>query len=216
MNPNSFNAKATLTVGERDYEIFRLDALQAKYDIGPAAVLAQGPAREPAAQRGRRVDPGRRTSRRWRRWDAEAEPAIGDRVHAGARADAGLHRRARGRRPGRDARRDARDGRRPAQDQPAACRSSSSSTTRSRSTCSARAAAFAPQRRARVRAQPGALRVPAVGPGRVRRTSRSSRPTRGSCHQVNLEYLARVVVRRRRATASATPTRSSAPTRTRR
>jgi aconitate hydratase len=31
--PNSFDAKATLTVGERAYEIFRLDALQAKYDI---------------------------------------------------------------------------------------------------------------------------------------------------------------------------------------
>ncbi|HUA03375.1 MAG TPA: aconitate hydratase [Solirubrobacteraceae bacterium] len=31
--PNSFDAKATLTVGERSYEIFRLDALQAKYDI---------------------------------------------------------------------------------------------------------------------------------------------------------------------------------------
>jgi aconitate hydratase len=30
---NSFDAKATLTVGERSYEVFRLDALQAKYDI---------------------------------------------------------------------------------------------------------------------------------------------------------------------------------------
>ena len=33
MIPNSFGARATLTVGERSYEIFRLDALQAKYDI---------------------------------------------------------------------------------------------------------------------------------------------------------------------------------------
>ena len=33
MNPNSYDAKATLTVGGRDYEIFRLDALQAAYDI---------------------------------------------------------------------------------------------------------------------------------------------------------------------------------------
>src|SRR6201982_1127020 len=31
--PNSFDAKATLTVGGRDYEIFRIDALQAKYDV---------------------------------------------------------------------------------------------------------------------------------------------------------------------------------------
>src|SRR5436305_9198427 len=30
---NSFGAKATLSVGQRSYEIFRLDALQAKYDI---------------------------------------------------------------------------------------------------------------------------------------------------------------------------------------
>ena len=33
MMPNSFDAQATLTVGERSYEIFRLDALQTKYDI---------------------------------------------------------------------------------------------------------------------------------------------------------------------------------------
>jgi aconitate hydratase len=33
LTPNSFDAKATLQVGERSYEIFRLDALQAKYDI---------------------------------------------------------------------------------------------------------------------------------------------------------------------------------------
>ncbi len=33
MTPNSFEARATLSVGERAYEIFRLDALQASYDI---------------------------------------------------------------------------------------------------------------------------------------------------------------------------------------
>jgi aconitate hydratase len=33
MSANSFDARSTLTVGERSYEIFRLDALQAKYDI---------------------------------------------------------------------------------------------------------------------------------------------------------------------------------------
>ena len=30
---NSFDAKATLTVGDASYEIFRLDALQSKFDI---------------------------------------------------------------------------------------------------------------------------------------------------------------------------------------
>jgi aconitate hydratase len=33
MPANSFDAKATLEVGDRSYEIFRLDALQAKYDV---------------------------------------------------------------------------------------------------------------------------------------------------------------------------------------
>ncbi len=33
MNPNSYDARAALTVGGREYEIFRLDALQASYDI---------------------------------------------------------------------------------------------------------------------------------------------------------------------------------------
>jgi aconitate hydratase len=33
MTSNSFDAKATLTVGERSLEIFRLDALQANYDV---------------------------------------------------------------------------------------------------------------------------------------------------------------------------------------
>jgi aconitate hydratase len=32
-NPNSFDARATLNVGGTDYEIFRLDALQSSYDI---------------------------------------------------------------------------------------------------------------------------------------------------------------------------------------
>jgi aconitate hydratase len=33
MSTNSFGARATLSVGGRDYEIFRLDALQARYDV---------------------------------------------------------------------------------------------------------------------------------------------------------------------------------------
>jgi aconitate hydratase A / 2-methylisocitrate dehydratase len=32
-NPNSFDARSTLTVGGRDYEIFRLDALQSSHDV---------------------------------------------------------------------------------------------------------------------------------------------------------------------------------------
>src|SRR6202035_1787143 len=33
MPANSFDARSTLAVGERSYEIFRLDALQSKYDV---------------------------------------------------------------------------------------------------------------------------------------------------------------------------------------
>jgi aconitate hydratase len=33
LSSNSFDAKATLSVGDRSYEIFRLDALQSKYDV---------------------------------------------------------------------------------------------------------------------------------------------------------------------------------------
>jgi aconitate hydratase len=33
LTPDSFNAKATLSVGERRYEIYRLDALQQKFDV---------------------------------------------------------------------------------------------------------------------------------------------------------------------------------------
>jgi aconitate hydratase len=33
MSANSFDARATLSVGDRSYEIFRLDALQSKYDV---------------------------------------------------------------------------------------------------------------------------------------------------------------------------------------
>src|SRR5579872_4923460 len=33
MSTNSFDAKATLSVGNRSYEIFRLDALQSKFDV---------------------------------------------------------------------------------------------------------------------------------------------------------------------------------------
>ena len=95
MSDNTFDARADLEVGDATYEIYRLDALQSKLRRRAAAVLAEGPAREPAAQRGRRRRPrgGHRGAR-----DAgtrSAEPSQGDRLHARARGAAGLHRRAR-------------------------------------------------------------------------------------------------------------------------
>ena len=76
------------------------------------------------------------------------------------------------------------------------------------------AQAFRDQRRDRVRAQPRALRVPALGPDGVRDFSVVP-PDTGIVHQVNLEYLARVVFDDDE-TARPFPTRWSGPTRTRR
>ena len=89
-HPDSFGARATLEVGGETYEIFRLDALQAKYDVArlpySLKVLLENLLRN---GRGR----GRRGA--WRSWVADRRAVAGDRLHARARADAGLHRRAR-------------------------------------------------------------------------------------------------------------------------
>ena len=71
--------------------------------------------------------------------------------------------------------------------------SSWSSTTRSSSSGPGDAVGLRHQRGDRVRAQHRALPAPALGPGRLRGTSGWSRPGTGICHQVNLEYLSRLV-----------------------
>src|SRR6201982_1795532 len=72
--PNSFDAKATLTVGGRDYEIFRVDALQAKYDVArlpfSLKVLLENLLRNEDGESIRA-----RTIEALARWDARAEPA---------------------------------------------------------------------------------------------------------------------------------------------
>ena len=74
MNPNSYDAKATLTVGGRDYEIFRLDALQASYDIArlpfSLKVLLENLLRNEDGESIRAQDIEALAS-----WDAKAEPA---------------------------------------------------------------------------------------------------------------------------------------------
>lgn len=64
MSANTFDAKATLTVGDRSDEIFRLDALRVPYDMAPSALLAQDPGSRTcfATRMARRSTP--RTSRR--------------------------------------------------------------------------------------------------------------------------------------------------------
>jgi aconitate hydratase len=74
VNPNSYDAKATLTVGGRDYEIFRLDALQASYDIArlpfSLKVLLENLLRNEDGESIRAQD-----IEALARWDAKAEPA---------------------------------------------------------------------------------------------------------------------------------------------
>ena len=112
MSQNSFGAKDTLAVGDRKYEIFRLDALQQRFDVArlpfSLKVLLENLLRTEGNGSVSAADIEALAS-----WDAEGAAEQGDRLHARARADAGLHRRARRRRPRGDARRDGRDGRRP-------------------------------------------------------------------------------------------------------
>src|SRR5246127_96885 len=72
--PNSFDAKATLTVGGREYEIFRLDALQASYDIArlpfSLKVLLENLLRCEDGESIRAQD-----IEALAKWDAKAEPA---------------------------------------------------------------------------------------------------------------------------------------------
>jgi len=74
LTPNSFDARATLTVGGRDYEIFRLDALQAKYDIArlpfSLKVLLENLLRNEDGESIRAQD-----IEALAKWDAAAEPS---------------------------------------------------------------------------------------------------------------------------------------------
>ena len=190
-----------LRVGDESYRFHRLDAA-----ADPAPVHAADPARERPPQRLRGGGRGGRGL--GRRRGALARDLLPPR----ARAAAGLHRRAGRRRPRGDARRDARAGRRPEGDQPA-----DPGRARDRPLGAGGrvrlAARDRAQRRARVRAEPRALRLPPLGPGRLRQL-----PRRAAEHRHLPPGQPRVprARRRGRATASPSPTRSSAPTRTRR
>ena len=121
MSQNSFGAKDTLDVGGQQYEIFRLDALQQRFDVArlpfSLKVLLENLLRTEGNGSVDAADIEALAS-----WDAKAAAEQGDRLLTGARADAGLHGRARRRRSRRDARRDGRHGRRSGEDQPARAR----------------------------------------------------------------------------------------------
>ena len=135
-----------------------------------AARLAQGADREPAALRGRPQRQGRRHPRRGRVAEGQdLHPR--DRLPPRPRADAGLHRRAGRGRPRRHARRHEGAGRRPLQDQPAGA-----GRPRHRPLRAGRLLRLGrrlrEERGARVRAQQGALRVPALGRRRLQQLPR--------------------------------------------
>ena len=210
MPENSFDARADLDVGGRSYEIYRLDALQPKYDVARlpfslkvllenllrnedgVAVRARG--RRGAGElgsQGRAVEGDRLHPARVVMQDFTGVPAVVD-LAAMREAMADL-----GGDPAKinplvpaelviDHSVQVDDVRHPRRVQD--------------------------ERRARVRAQRRALRVPALGPGGVQ--GLPGGPARHRhLHQVNLEYLAQVMFAR---TACRTRTRSSAPTPTRR
>src|SRR5436305_7973049 len=72
--PNSFDAKATLTAGGRHYEIFRLDALQARYDVArlpfSLKILLENLLRNEDGESIRAQD-----IEALARWDARSEPS---------------------------------------------------------------------------------------------------------------------------------------------
>jgi aconitate hydratase len=74
MSTNSFDAQATLTVGERSFEIFRLDALQSKYDVArlpySLKVLLENLLRNEDGETIRAQD-----IEALAKWDAKAEPS---------------------------------------------------------------------------------------------------------------------------------------------
>ena len=105
------------------------------------------------------------------KWDVKSTAAARDLVHARARPAAGLHRRPVRGGSGRHARRHRASRRRPQQGQPAPARRARHRPLRPGGLF--RTGRCVPEeRRARVRAQPGALRVSAVGPERLQQLPR--------------------------------------------
>ena len=170
MSSDSFGARSTLAVSGREYEVFRLDALQERFDVArlPYSVKV-------LLENVLRLEDGVSVTRRRRRGDRRLgrrrRAQRRDPLPAGPGPDAGLHRRPRGRRPGGDARRDGGDRRRPGGDQPAGRRRPGDRPLGPGRRLRQRRR-LRRQRRARLRAQPRALLVPQVGPALLRQLPR--------------------------------------------
>ena len=214
-SPDTFKCRKTLKVGAKTYEYFSLPDCREERPGRhlQAALLAQGADREPAAPRGRPLGQGRRHPRRGRLAEGQdLDPR--DRLSPGARADAGLHRRAGGGRPRRHARRHEVAGRRSLQDQPAGAR-----RPRHRPFRAGRLLRLGrrlqEERRDRVRAQQGALRVPALGRRRLQQLPAWCRRAPASATRSTSSIWRRRCGPSRPASSSRpSPTPASAPTAT--
>ncbi len=164
-NPDSFGARADLTVGDRTFEIYRLDALQSKFDVArlpfSLKILLENLLRNEDGESIRAKDVEALAS-----WDAKAEPSkeiaftparvvMQDFTGVPAVVDLAAMRDAMSAMGG--------DPEKINPLVPAELVIDHSVQVDAFGT----AAAFQTQRRAGVRAQPGALCVPALGPGRV-------------------------------------------------
>ena len=67
MSANSFGSKAALEVGGRSYDIFRIDALQSRFDVGRLRRVVDRRERGRARGGRRGESRGDRTPWRWRR-----------------------------------------------------------------------------------------------------------------------------------------------------
>ena len=207
---NSFGARAELEVGGRAYEIYRLDALQSEYDVArlpfSLKVLLENLLRNEDGVGIRREDIEALAT-----WDAKADPSK-EIAFTPARVllqdFTGVPVR---RRPRRDARRDGRDGRRPVGDQPARA-------GRARDRPLGPGRRFGSAQAFRINAEKeferNGERYEFLRWGqKAFEDFKVVPPDTGIVHQVNLEYLARVVFENEGVPI---PTRWSAPTRTRR
>ena len=171
---DTFGAKSTLEVGERRTR----SSVSTRSPVTGSTSRACRSAsrccsRTCSAPRTVRTSP--RTTSRRSPAGTRMRTQQGDPVHAGPRDHAGLHRCAVRRRPRHDARGDGRPRRRPDQDQPARAGRDGHRPLGDRRRLR-HAGGVRAQRRDRVRAQPRALPVPALGPGRLRRLQ--GRPAR--------------------------------------
>ena len=169
---NSFKTRRDLNLGGRTVQYLQpAGASRRRLSRNRSlTVLAEDPPREPAPPGGRPLRQGGR-HRGARAVGREEHRPAGDLVRSGSRAAAGLHRRAGGGRSRGDARRHRAARRRPGSRQPAAAGGAGD-----RSLGPGRllrpAGCVSVERRARVLAQQGALRVPALGTGCVQQFPR--------------------------------------------